>query len=95
MDVDLQIGGDCKMPAADSSEGKIDTAFSKYYYLAAISYYLTTHNNIPADNCPQLSASNRGMNRGSMPSNKNLCGDAAKLNGEFTNGFPLCYYLIT
>ena len=62
MDVDISIGDDRKMPAADNSEGKMTTAFSKCYYLVVISYHLlTTHNNIPADNCPP---SNRGRSRG-------------------------------
>jgi len=29
MDADKSIGGDSKMPAADNSEGKMTTAFSK------------------------------------------------------------------
>ena len=73
----VSIGGDSKMSAAVNSEGKINNGIFYCYYLAAIFYYLTTHNNIPADKCP--GPSNRGMNRGrrsSMPSNNNsMCRD--------------------
>ena len=79
MDVDISIGDDSKMPAADNSEGKMTTAFSKCYYLVVISYHLlTTHNNIPADNCPPSnSGRSRGRRgRGSILSNNNsMCRD--------------------
>ena len=84
------------MSAADNSEGKLTTAFSKCYYLVLLvssGYHLFIAHSSTLYNTPADSTNIRGRRGGISSNNNAMYGDATKSNGEFVNSI-FYYYLI-
>ena len=71
----------------------LQTVFSAVIIWLLLSYYLTTHNNTPADNHSSSNTNRSRDGKGDTSSNNAaMYGDATKPNGEFTNGNFCCYF---